>query len=137
MSDKRRKKSKKVEYVSKWVGKILHIYDFTYRQNYYFIPAKTHKEYREICKKQLRNDIAPRDKETGGGFNVFNYRKDKTEVCYIWASSKRDIVHECFHAISYTLRNRGINLTDDSDEAFAYSIGFLADEIMKSWRKYE
>jgi len=124
----------KEKYVSKWVRNILHIYDFTYRQNYYFIPAKTHTEYRKICKKELNNDIAPKDTETGGGFNVFDYGKDKTEVCYIWANEKRDLVHECFHAISYTLRNRGIKLTDDSDEAFAYSLGFLVDEIFKNWR---
>jgi hypothetical protein len=135
MSDKRRKKSKKVECVSKWVGSILHIYDFTYRQNYYFIPAKTHKEYREICLKELKNKIEPKDKEVGGGFNVFAYGKDKTEVCYIWANNKRNIIHECFHAISYNLRNRGIPLNDDTDEVFAYAIGFLVDEILKSWRK--
>ena len=119
----------KERYVSKWVGNILHIYDFTFRQNYYYIPAKTHKEYREICKKELRNDIAPKDNETGGGFNVFATGKHNIEVCYIWASSKRDIVHECFHAVSYVLRSRGLKLTDDSDEAFAYAIGFLAEEI--------
>ncbi len=122
---------KKEQYISKWVGNVLHIYDFTYRQNYYYIPAKTHKEYREICLKELNCKIEPKDKETGGGFNVFVHRSN-TEVCYIWASNKRNIVHECFHAISYTLRSRGIKLTDDSDEAFAYAIGFLVDEIFSN-----
>jgi hypothetical protein len=120
----------KERYISKWVGKILHIYDFTYRQNYYYIPAKNHKEYRDICKKQLNCVIEPKDTETGGGFNV--YINNKTEVCYIWASCKRDLIHECFHAISYTLRGRGLKLTDESDEAFAYALGFLVDEILRN-----
>jgi hypothetical protein len=122
-------------YVSKWVGNILHIYDWTYRQNYYYIRAKTHKEYREICEKELKCHIDIKQTETGGGFNVFEHGKDKTEVCYIWAADKRSLVHECFHAVSYTLRSRGIKLTDDSDEAFAYSLGFLFDEIIKNCRK--
>lgn len=130
------KSKKDCLYVSKWVGNILHIYDWTYRQNYYYIPAKTHKEYIEICRKELKNNILPKDKETGGGFNVFNYgNKEHTEVCYIWACNKRNLVHECFHAISYVLRSRGIKLTDDSDEAFAYALGFLVDEILKNKRR--
>jgi len=123
---------KKLKYVSKWVGKILHIYDWTYRQNYYYIPAKTHKEYMDICLKQLKVKIEPKQNETGGGFNVYTCGKEKTEVCYIWAENKRNLVHECFHAVSYTLRHRGIPLNDDTEEAFAYAIGFLADEIFKN-----
>lgn len=124
-------KKDKYKYISKWVGNILHIYDFTYRQNYYYIPAKTHKEYQDICWKELKCKIEDKGKSVGGGFNVFTHKSD-TDVCYIWAKEKRDIVHECFHAISYTLRSRGIKLTDDSDEAFAYAIGFLAEQIFNN-----
>jgi hypothetical protein len=124
---------KNCKYVSKWVGKILHIYDWTYRQNYYYIPAKTHKEYWDICKKQLKCDVSSKKKETGGGFNVFE--QNKTEVCFIWAKEKRDIVHECFHAIDYTLRSRGVVLDDNSTEAYAYALGFLVDEILKNLSK--
>lgn len=121
------------KYISKWMGKILHIYDFTYRQNYYFIPAKTHKEYRDICWKQLKCKIEEKKTEKGGGFNVFMHGKNQdTEVCYIWANNKRDIVHECMHAISYTLRHRGLPLNDDTEEAFAYAIGFLVDQIFSN-----
>jgi hypothetical protein len=128
--------AKGFKYISKWVGDILHIYDFTYRQNYYFIPAKTHKEYQDICWKQLKCKVEDKKYEVGGGFNVFMHgKKEATEVCYIWANNKRDIVHECFHAVSYTLRHRGINLTDDSDEAFAYALGFLVNEIFTNQKK--
>jgi len=123
---------KEFNYTSKWVNNILHIYDFIYRQNYYFIPAKTHKEYQTICQKQLNCVIEDKKTETGGGFNVYTQGKHKTEVCFIWANNKRDIVHECFHAISYTLRHRGIPLNDDTEEAFAYAIGFLTEQIFNN-----
>ncbi len=116
----------KDKYVSKWVGKILHIYDWTYRQNYYFIPAKNHEEYRKITKQQLNCEIKPKDQETGGGFNVFEHGKDKTEVCYIWAEKKRNIVHECFHAISYVLRHRNIPCMKA-----VYGLSLLLINIMK------
>jgi hypothetical protein len=127
-------KKKSLKYVSKWVGNILHIYDFTYRQNYYYISAKTHKEYQDICWKELKCKIEDKKDSVGGEFNVFTPHSN-TDVCYIWAKEKRDIVHECFHAISYTLRSRGIKLTDDSDEAFAYALGFLVDEIFQNLRR--
>lgn len=122
----------KNKYISKWTGSILHIYDFIYRQNYYYIDVKTHKEYWDICKRQLNCDVGSKETKTDGGFNVFKQGKDKTEVCFIWAKEKRDIVHECFHAIDYTLRHRGIPLNDDTTEAFAYALGFLVDEIFKN-----
>ena len=111
----------KPEYLSKWVKNILHIFDFIYRQNYYFIRARNYDEYKDILKNQL-NCIVEDKKDIGGKFNVFTQGKHKTEVCFIWANNKRDLVHECFHAVSYTLRHRGLPLTDDTDEAFAYSI---------------
>lgn len=117
-------------YVSKWCGNILHIYDFTYRQNYYYIPARSHKEYQSICLKELKCKIEDKTETKSGGFNVLVH-KTKTDVCYIWAVDKKDIVHECFHAISYVLRNRGIPLNDDTEEAFAYAIGFLTEQIFE------
>jgi len=119
-------------YNAKWIGKILHIYDFVYRQNYYYFPAKTHKEYREICKKQLKNIIEPKEQDTGGGFTVFKTEKDKTSVYYIWGTLRRNIIHECMHAVSYGLRSRGIPLNDDTEENYAYLMGFLTDMIFNN-----
>ena len=37
--------------------------------------------------------------------------------------------HEIFHIANFTLNKAGINLTDDSDEAYSYLIEFLTKKI--------
>lgn len=37
--------------------------------------------------------------------------------------------HEIFHIVNFTLDKAGINLTDDSDEAYSYLIEFLTKKI--------
>lgn len=37
--------------------------------------------------------------------------------------------HEIFHAVDQILRHIGINLTEDSDEAYAYLIGYITTKI--------
>lgn len=39
--------------------------------------------------------------------------------------------HEIFHAVDQILRYVGINLTNDSDEAYAYLIEYITREIYK------
>lgn len=36
--------------------------------------------------------------------------------------------HEIFHAVSFTLRSVGINLTEDTEEAYAYLIDYLTKQ---------
>lgn len=43
----------------------------------------------------------------------------------------RTIAHEIFHAADFLLRTIKITLSDDSDEAYAYLIGYLTEEIYK------
>lgn len=35
------------------------------------------------------------------------------------------LAHECFHAAEFVLRARGMKLTDESDEAYAYYIAWM------------
>ena len=126
-----KKRNPKNSYLSKWVGDIFHIYDFVFQQNFYFIPAKNEEEFRKKCKKQLgkiefKEEL---DNDKDGGFSV--YQQNGAPVCFLWAHTPRHIIHECWHAVSWTLRKKGINLTDDSDEAFAYLLGFLTEQILK------
>ena len=39
--------------------------------------------------------------------------------------------HEIFHAVDQIFRRIGMNLSEDSDEAYAYMIGYLTQEIYK------
>lgn len=40
------------------------------------------------------------------------------------------LVHECFHAISAVLNAAGIKHTEETEETYAYYVGFLVREIM-------
>jgi hypothetical protein len=41
------------------------------------------------------------------------------------------IIHEIFHAASFLLYDRGLNLSPDSNEAFAYLINWLSDMVFQ------
>jgi hypothetical protein len=43
--------------------------------------------------------------------------------------------HEIFHAVSLTLRNLGLLLSDDSEEAFAYLTGYVTRQVHKRLEK--
>ena len=114
-------------YLSKRWGKTLHIFDPILRQNYYFVHAKDKDEYHKIVKKEFKVDLP--NKGSGGSFNVIS--QNDIEIGLLWAK-KNDIcnlAHECFHAISYTLRQRGIELSAETDEIYAYHLAFLMRTI--------
>lgn len=41
------------------------------------------------------------------------------------------LAHEIFHAVEFIAEKIGLKLTDDSDEAYAYLIGYITTEIYK------
>jgi hypothetical protein len=45
------------------------------------------------------------------------------------------LAHECFHAAEFVLRERGMQLTDASDEAYAYYIAWMFRNIYKRLAK--
>lgn len=45
------------------------------------------------------------------------------------------LAHECFHAAEMVLRNRGLKLSDESDEAYAYYVGYVFRECHKRLAK--
>jgi len=118
--------------MNKWYKKILHIYEPLYQANFYYIPANSYKEYARIIDKQLKIKSIFSDKTSGAGFEV--YEKDNTDVGFIWApKGKWDLIsHECFHASHWLMANRGLKLTDDSEEAYAYLLQFIVGQIKDS-----
>lgn len=56
----------------------------------------------------------------------------------IWLANGRDIpelTHEAFHITSNVLRHRGVVLSNDSEEAFAYTLTSIVDQILAGIRK--
>jgi hypothetical protein len=53
-------------------------------------------------------------------------------VFYRWSNNAFDygtLIHELFHAVDMNLRSKGITLSDDSDEAYAYHMGYFTREF--------
>ena len=119
-------------YTSKWCGSILHIFDPVFRQNYYYVDCKNESDYNKILKVEFK--IIQDAKNRDGGFQVFE--RQKTEIGFIWTSG-RDVptlAHEVLHAVSYCLRSKGLQLSAETDEAYAYVMGFIMGEILKQWK---
>lgn len=65
---------------------------------------------------------------------MFFYKKNS---CDLLIGIEKDslsnslIAHECFHATRYILEYVGITLEESSEEAFAYLLGYLVEEVDK------
>ena len=128
------KTEKKIRKVSSTVdryGKILHIFEATYRQNFYHVYAKNYQDYRRTILKQLGvpHDDGE-DHKSGGRFEV--YTREGMDVGFIWSTNGEMgmLAHECFHATHWLLRSRGIQLSDELGEVYAYMIQFLMNSIL-------
>lgn len=45
------------------------------------------------------------------------------------------IAHECLHATSRIMKHVGIEMADESEEAWSYMIGFLYNEVLRDKKK--
>ena len=88
---------------------------------FYVCYQTSKKEYEEMIKK-----ITGKKKVTAGegnegrvtGFCYETMVKGKV-IILLWATSLPCLLHEIFHAVSFTLRCR-FSLTDQTDEPYAY-----------------
>lgn len=52
----------------------------------------------------------------------------------IWVKDLRSVnslAHECLHATYHIMKNMGIMLNDNSEEAYSYYLGWLVETILK------
>ena len=121
----------KQAYVSKRYKNIIHIWEPLFRSNFYYIIADNIEKYHEIVKKSFKIKLAHKERDIEG--NATSCVKDGNTLHFIWTKkhSPSTLAHECFHAASDDLACKGIKLTDESNEAFAYHIEFLMENILK------
>lgn len=101
------------------------VYKYAKRQgltNYAF------KDFEEHCKHS-------------GGFvlwcdesNILLTFPKEDEIKYAAAST---VSHECFHVVSHVLRKAGVILTEESEEVYAYYLGWLMDKVCRFLYKTE
>lgn len=89
------------------------------------------KQYDKLVWKEFKRE-APEKRITVNA-TVEEYLIGDQRVHVIWLKNHKVhvLAHECFHAAYHILRDRGVYLTDGSEEAFAYLMDFLIQEIRK------
>ncbi|MEK7500308.1 MAG: hypothetical protein AAB649_06960 [Patescibacteria group bacterium] len=118
-------KKENTYFVKRW-GEILHIFDPVFCVNYWYLKVKDFKKAERqlkrigvTCELKRHND---------GGFIVL--KKFGQEICVIWTRGlTSDIIHECCHATNYVFEKKGIKLSVETDELFAYYTAFLFKAI--------
>jgi len=86
------------------------------------------KDYASLVKKKFRR-MAPERSDSYGTFET--YKRNGKWVGVIWLRSRRFdvLVHECFHAVHWNLFDKGLTLTDSSEETYAYLLQSLVKEL--------
>lgn len=96
--------------------KIKHLYHTTYKVNIWVCYGTPDNYFKKQMKNELDLDIQD---YLPNGQCLANSKK---AVYIIWTRKKYlpDLVHECFHATFFILKDKGLKLDDSSDEAYAY-----------------
>lgn len=107
----------------------LWFYNELFRQNYYFFTRGSLQDYYAYIYKQscVLNENPNLDENIGGVTTIttatnqiFIYLKDSSDLY--------SLIHECVHAVQYTLKLRGI----DDMETEAYMVEWMVKQI---WEK--
>lgn len=110
------------------------IYDKTFRQQYLWVRAKSSAEFLTMLETKVHNvkDLTdPEDKEADGECLALTI--DGSSVMCFWFNEKEPstIVHELLHCVFACMRSRNINLSEDSEETFCYSLSFLYSSVLE------
>ena len=95
------------------------------------------------CVRRLKEEFSLNlDPKFGGdGYAEPLINDDGRHAYFIWVKSvdyDDVIVHEAFHATAYIMDDfAGVKLTRNSDEAYAYLLGYITRELFKARRKSE
>ncbi|TXI89739.1 MAG: hypothetical protein E6Q36_02890 [Chryseobacterium sp.] len=111
-------------------------------------PVSKKELVRVLKKEQLKSDIPDLGK-TLRQLKEFKGSHARTTMLldpgitlitfYRWENDALDygtLSHEIFHAVDLNLRAKGITLSDDSDEVYAYHMGYFTREFLNQiWDK--
>ncbi len=113
--------------------------DRLYKKNFHLCYGGESKDFVEFLVKFHGEDILKELKllqhakgarlTIDGGFNYLWVQKtNKDEAMAV-------MIHELFHSVVYSLNNCGIPLKGSTEEAYAYYIEYIYEEIMKVFNK--
>lgn len=92
---------------------------------YFFLDFK---EYKNYCDK---NDIETWENVKG----ITHNQQDGTVIVGVFDGSINTLVHELAHVAIYTFDYIGSKICEETEEPFAYFMGFLAEKLVKELNK--
>ena len=108
------------------ITKPKHIYDTLYGTNFYVSRNVPYSYFYQQVNKYWGN-FKDQDKNIQG-------KCIKNDNNTIWLWTKHNdfgiLAHECLHAVCYAFEDKGIVLSEDSEEAFTYYLQWLIDRIL-------
>lgn len=105
-----------------------HIWIEIYRVNIYWVRCSW-KEYIKLVKYEFDEKVTGR--EPGGRHQVFKKKEQDIHVIWLPLKASWDIIaHEVFHCVHWIMDDKGMTLTDSSEEAYAYLIQYIVNQIM-------
>jgi hypothetical protein len=109
----------------------IHVYDKTFMVNFYISYGVCEHIYQKAVKGILQCE--PQVDLKDGNMSIYDNKKNGSQIYWIWTKYKdvSCLVHECFHAIHFLLKDKGIKLSHDSDEIYAYMLQMLVKEVLK------
>lgn len=89
------------------------------------------KTYIDLVKGEFKQRAPEKTFSTKGTFEVYYKEKDNVWVGVIWLRNNNlsHLVHECLHAVHWSLLDKGLTLTDSSEETYAYFLEKLVCNI--------
>ncbi len=106
------------------------MYNDKIKENYYITFTKEFSEFQRLAKKVLKVDIADKPNVVGGNTRVLNCPKGT--IIWIWIAKKEYLIHELIHAAFYTLREKQIEISEESGEE---TLCYLVDWLIKKTNK--
>ena len=115
--------------------KFRHLYIEMYGINVYYIRCdRTY--YGKRVKYEFEEDAPVKQSSVEGSFEV--YVKKDLPIGVIWLSDKSDIghlVHECLHCVHFFFEDKGLFLSGNSEESYAYLIQHIFNKTKSLFRK--
>lgn len=115
-------------------NKIVKIKNDTYGQTFWWVKAKSPKEFNNILKTVIPNlaEQMEMDESVAYGETIDLNYENKVVICFWFGENDfACMVHELLHATLICLRCRGLILSKDSEEAYCYLFDWLTTQILK------
>lgn len=113
------------------------IYEKVHRIEFCWVHAKNSQEFIDLLATKISNvrDIITASEGTDGETVSLNI--NGMNIIFFWfnPSEPTAIVHELLHAVIAGLKDRGINLAEESEETYCYLLSFLYGEVLEVLKK--